>query len=228
MTREEYIEDIKITLGAPVVKIHVEANIGLYVDKAFREVSRFITETRFKTVNYSNGPIDTKDLGINTVVQLFRTHNPSRVPDLSDIYSLTTINTANVSSTNLILSDYVYRTQLNQLKSEMTTDLDFTFDKDDQKLYVNTFYPKPQRLTIVYIPEFRDVSEVHEMFWITYIQRLALAFAKEAEGRVRSKYELSSSLYKLDGDSLISEGITERDAVRQELVENSDIAFPMD
>lgn len=228
MTREEYIEDIKTTLGAPVVELATESIIGNQVDKAFREISRFITETRFKTVSYSKGPIDTSDLGINSVIQLFRTSNPSRVADISDIYSLSTINTAGTSSVNLLLSDYLYRTQLNQLKSTMSTDLDFTFDKDEQKLYVATFYPIPQALTIVYIPEFRDVSEVTERYWVTLILRLALAFTKEAEGRVRSKYKLSSSLYTLDGDQLVSEGITERDAVRQELSDNNDIAFPMD
>ena len=228
MTREEYIQDIKTALGAPVVELATEATIGYQVDKAFREVSRFITETRFKTVSYSSGPIDTSEMGINSVIQLFRTSNPSRIADISDIYSLSTINTAGTSSTNLLLSDYLYRTQLNQLKSTMSTDLDFTFDKDEQKLYVATFYPRPQALTIVYIPEFKDVSEIKEMYWITLILRLALAFAKEAEGRVRSKYKLSSSLYSLDGDQLVSEGITERDAIRQELSDNNDIAFPMD
>ena len=66
------------------------------------------------------------------------------------------------------------------------------------------------------------------MFWINYIQRLSLAFTKEALGRVRGKYNLSSSLYSLDGATLLQEGIAERDAVREELVENSDLAFPID
>ena len=228
MTREEYIEDIKISLGAPIVEVEIVELLGLLVDKAFREVSRFITETRFKTVNYSGAPIDTSDMRINTVIGLLRTSNPSRVADITDVYALATLNVANASSTNLLLSDYLYRTQMNQLKSTISTDLDFTYDKEDRKLYVNTFYPKPSAITIVYIPEFRDVSEVTEMYWVNLIQRLALAFSKEALGRVRGKYELSSSLYKLDGDKLLSEGITERDAVRQELSDNNDLAFPMD
>lgn len=228
MTREEYIEDIKISLGAPIVEVEIEELLGLLVDKAFREVSRFITETRFKTVTYVGAPIDTSVMKINTVIGLLRTSNPSRVADITDVYALSTLNVANASSTNVLLSDYLYRTQMNQLKSTISTDLDFTYDKEDRKLYVNTFYPTPSALTIVYIPEFVDVSEVTEMYWINLIQRLALAFSKEALGRVRGKYELSSSLYKLDGDKLLSEGITERDAVRQELSDNNDLAFPMD
>lgn len=81
---------------------------------------------------------------------------------------------------------------------------------------------------MVYIPEFEDVSDVKEMFWVNYIQRLALAFTKESLGRIRSKYELSSSLYKLDGNSLVQEGISERDTIRQELSDISDTVFPTD
>lgn len=228
MTREEYIEDIKISLGAPIVDIEVESIMGKLVDKAFREVSRYITETRFITVPYSDGVIDTKPYHIDTVIQLFRTNNPSRIGDFTDIYSLSTINTANLSQNNLLLSDYMYRTQMNQLKSTIKTDLEHTFDKADQKIYVDCFYPVPDRITIVYVPEFKDVSDVKEMYWINYIQRLSLAFCKESLGRVRGKYNLSSSLYSLDGDTLLNEGIAERDAIREELSENNDLAFPID
>lgn len=228
MTRDEFIEDVKLSLGAPFVDIEVESIIGKLVDKAFREVSRYIVETRFATVSYSDKGIDVSKYGIESIVQIFRTSNPSRVADFTDIYSLSTLNQANSSSVNLLLSDYLYRTQLAQVKSTITTDMDFTFDKADQKLYVNTYYPQPTQITLVYIPVFKDVSDVKEMYWINYIQRLSLAFTKEALGRVRGKYELSSSLYKLDGDTLLSEGIAERDAIREELNENSDVVFPID
>jgi len=229
MTRDEYIDDIKLSLGAPVVEVEIQEMLGKIVDMAFREIKRYIVDTRFVTVPYSKGPIDLKKYKVDSVIQLFRTANPSRVADFTDIYSLATVSQSNAtSSVNLLMSDYLYRTQLNQLKSTMTTDLDFTYDKEERKLYVNTFYPKPINLTIVYVPEFKDVSDVKEDYWVNYIRRLSLALAKETLGRVRGKYELSSSLYKLDGGTLLSEGIAERDAIRAELNENSDIVFPMD
>ena len=226
MTREEYVEDIKISLGSPVVDVEVEGIIGKLVDKAFREVRRYIVETKFLTLPYSTGGIDLSEYHVDSIIQIFRTRNPNRVADFSDIYALSSVYNANVNSTNLMMSDYLYRTQLHQLKSAMSTDLDFTYDKPI--LHVNTFYPRPDSITIAYIPEFRDVSEVKEQFWINYIQRLSLAFVKESLGRVRGKYKLSSSLYTLDGDTLVSEGIAERDAVRAELNDLSDVVFPMD
>lgn len=228
MTREEMIEDIKISLGSPVIELENESILGQIVDKAFKEVKRYITETRYVTIPYSRGPIDTSGCNINTIVQIFRTSNPNRVTDFTDIYSLSTINAAYTSTTNVLLSDYFYRTQMHQLKSTITTDLDFTYDKENNKLYVNTFYPTPVKLTLAFIPDFHDVSEVREQYWINLINRLALAFAKINLGRIRGKYELSSSLYKLDADTMLSEGISERDAVRTTLDDNSDLVFPID
>lgn len=229
MVRDEYIDDIKVSLGYPVVDLELEDSvIGKLVDKAFREVSRYITETRFVTIPYSTTAIDVTKYKINSVVQIFRSVNPSGHNNVTDVYSLTAMNTSTSPSANPLLSDYIYRTQMNQLKSTITTDLDFTFDKEDQKLYINTYFPRPQKVTLAYIPEFKDVSEVREQYWVNFILRLSLALTKETLGRVRSKYELSSSLYKLDGNQLVAEGIAERDAIRQELNENSDIVFPID
>ena len=228
MTREEFIEDIKISLGAPIVEVEVEELIGKLVDKAFREVSRYITETHYVTIPYREGGIDVSQYHINTVVQIFRTHNPARVLDMTDIYTLSALSYGNSTNVNLLLSDYLYRTQMTQIKNTISTDLDWTYDFACQKLYVNTVYPKPSHITLSYIPEFKDVSDVIEQYWINYINRLALAFTKEALGRVRGKYTLSSSLYSLDGNQLLSEGIAERDAVRAELNENSDIILPLD
>lgn len=228
MTREEYIEDIKISLGAPVVDIEIEDLLGKLVDKAFREVRKYITETRFVTVPYSTQGINVRKYGIDTIVQVLRTQNSTRAKDLADVYTLSAANIGSNSPSSLLLSDYSARVRVTQVKNTMSTDLDHTYDAEAQMLYVNANYPIPSDITLVYVPKFKDVSDVTEDHWISYIQRLSLAFAKESLGRVRGKYDLSSSLYKLDGDQLLSEGIAERDAVRQELKDDSDIVFPMD
>ena len=230
MTREEYVDDILISLGAHIVDVENEEFLGKIVDKAFREVKRFIVKATYMTVPYQKvGGIDLSSYKVDSVIQIFRTANPGLVYDPTDVFSMSALSSANgVSAGSTILNDYMYRTQLNQLKSTISTDLDFTFDPDTKKLHVNTYFPSPTQLTLVYVPEFSDVSEIKEQYWINYIQRLSLAFAKESLGKIRGKYELSSSLYKLDGASLTSEGIQERDQIRAELTENTDLMFPID
>lgn len=222
------ISDAKIELGGPVVDLEIEKMMPELLDKALRDVKPYITETRYVTIPYTRYAIDLTGCNINTVVQIFRTANPSRVADFTDIYSLSTINTANSSPTNLLLADYLYRTQMNQIKSTITTDLDFTFDKSENKIYINTFYPRPIKVTLAYIPDFKDVSDITDQYWINYVQRMFVALCKIALGRIRGKYELSSSLYKLDGSQILSEGLSEREQLLQELSDNSDLVFPMD
>lgn len=231
MTVEEYVEDIKLNLGAPVVEVEIEDYISKLVQKAFREVSRYIVDTRYVTVPYSRC-IDTSEINakIDSVISVIRTSNPTMTTDLQDAFSLSMYSAGGISSaaSTGLLNNITTRMQVHQLKSTMTTDMDFTYDNADNKLYVSCFYPYPSKVTIVYSVKLTDVEQVTNQYWINYINRLGLAFTKEALGRIRGKYDLSSSLYKLDGDTLLSEGIAERDAIRAELNENSDIAFPID
>lgn len=234
MTREEYIEDIKLSLGAPVVEVEIEDYIGKLVDKAFREVSRYIVDTRYATVPYARC-INTSEINeinkkIDSVISVIRTSNPTMTTDLQDAFSLSMYSAGGISSAAAtgLLNNITTRMQVHQLKSTMSTDMDFTYDKEDKKLYLSAFYPYPSKVTIIYSIKHQDVKEIEDQYWVNYINRLALAFTKEALGRVRGKYDLSSSLYKLDGDTLLAEGIAERDAVRAELNENSDVAFPID
>ena len=145
MTREEFVEDVKLSLGYPVVDIELDDSlIGKTVDRAFREVKRYITETRFVTIPYSTTGIDVSKYRINSIIQIFRTQNPAGNNYLTDVFSFGASASSSVQSgstglSDLLLSDYTYRTQINQLKSTIETDLDFTFDKHDQKLYINAY-----------------------------------------------------------------------------------------
>ena len=78
----------------------------------------------------------------------------------------------------------------------------------------------PTSITIQYIPEFKDVSEIYTPYWISYLKRLSVAYAKECEGRIRSKYTLNSGTYNLDGNTLLQEAQSELQQIRTELNEN--------
>ena len=90
----------------------------------------------------------------------------------------------------------------------------------EEKLYLYAQYPLPTSITIQYIPEFKDVSEVYTPYWISYLKRLSVAYTKETEGRIRSKYTLNSGTYNLDGNTLLSEAASELQQIRTELNEN--------
>lgn len=231
MTRDEYIEEVLISLGFPTVQVEIQSIIGRLVDRAFREITKYVVETKYLTINYSTKGISLKDYDVESIILVLRTVNPAGTPYFTDIFSLASmsLNASIGSNTNsLLLNNYMYRTQLSQLKSTITTDMDFTYDTSSQILYLNAYYPLPDKVTLVYSPKLKEVSQIKDSYWEDYILRLSIALSKETLGRVRGKYDLSSSLYKLDADALLSEGITERDQIRSELKDEHDIAFPID
>ena len=88
--------------------------------------------------------------------------------------------------------------------------------------------PFTNAITIQYIPDYKDVEEITEVFWMDIILRLATAYAKQAIGRIRSKYTLNSSAYSLDGEAMLQEANTEIQEIRTFLETNDDLVFPID
>jgi len=58
--------------------------------------------------------------------------------------------------------------------------------------------------------------------------KLAVALAKVTVGRIRSRYTQSNALWTQDGEALLTEGNAELEALRQHMMENSQLVFPID
>lgn len=58
--------------------------------------------------------------------------------------------------------------------------------------------------------------------------KLAVALAKVTVGRIRSRYTQSNALWTQDGEALLAEGNAELEALRQHMMENSQLVFPID
>lgn len=231
MTICDYKEDILLQLGFPVLEIEIEANIERIIDMAFRELKHYITDTRTATIPYVGEKIHIEDNfnkgkdKINTVVYIMRGHSPNRIADFQDIMYL--VSRQN-SLQYLSLTDYSRAMLTQQCKNTIATDLDFYWDKINSDLYVYANYPKPDTITIVYIPEYEKVEDIVEPFWQNLLRRLALALTKEVLGRIRGKYKLNSSTYELDSDVLLSEAQQELSEIRGFLNDNSDMMLPID
>ena len=70
------------------------------------------------------------------------------------------------------------------------------------------------------MPEFTHVNQVYSPHRMSYLKRFSVAYAKEAEGRIRSKYTINSGTYQLDGNTLLSESQKELSEIRNELDSN--------
>ena len=65
-----------------------------------------------------------------------------------------------------------------QIRSTLSTDLLFRYDRHTNLLYINCSFDKPKYITIEYIPRYSDVSEIVSDFWIDILLRLSLAICK--------------------------------------------------
>ena len=211
-----YIEN---QLGGQVLDLELKPeDIKLIVEQAFEEIKHYMTDTYTVTVPYAQC-IDLKKYNIDNVESVMRCQDsiltgiPFQMPAM-DLMNITGMyNLENYTNALLI------KRNLNLL----ATDLDFMWDKPNKKLYVYANPNIPSHITINFKPEYFSVEDIREGHWETQLRKLALGMCKVILGRIRSKYTSNSAKYQLDGNTLLSEGNAEIQAVRQFLDENKDV-----
>lgn len=221
---EHYVDYVKLQLGASVVTVEIEEQIPTIVNMAFTELKTYITDIETLTLPYSN-VIDLSEHKINNIAYVMRGQNSEGLGSAMDVmYLYSRLG----SMGTYTLTDYSNTLLAIQAKNTMATDLDFYFDKRNDKLYLYCNRTLPATVTLVYTPEYTSVEEIIEPFWQNYLKRLSLAQTKEILGRVRGKYTLNSATYNLDADQLLAEAQNELAEIRNYLNSNKDLLMPID
>lgn len=210
---------IESQLGGQVLDLELKPeDIKLIVEQAFEEIKHYMTDTYTVTVPYAQC-VDLKKYNIDNVESVMRCQDsiltgiPFQMPAM-DLMNITGMyNMENYTNALLI------KRNLNIL----ATDLDFMWDKPNRKLYVYANPNIPSHITINFKPEYFSVEDIREGHWETQLRKLALGMCKIILGRIRSKYTSNSAKFQLDGNTLLAEGNTEIQAVRQFLDENKDV-----
>ena len=230
MTLAEYVDEIMFTLGGTVVDVEIEKDLPRCVNKAFREIKQYVTTPAYMTIPFGaqaqgiGGTVDLSDKNVYSVVNVMR----------PDSYNSLSMNTLDVFGLNLSYSAvtnmdaYANRMLRLQQMNTISTDLDFLWDAHRKQLSVTMNPPFSNMITIQYIPDYKDVEEITEVFWVDLILKLATAYAKQILGRIRSKFTLNSSQYSLDGETLLNEANAEIQEIQTFLRTNVDLAFPID
>lgn len=228
LTVEDYVSYIKINLGVPVIWLEIEDLVPDIVKLAFQELKSYISDTETMTVPYAP-VIDLTGKNITSIAYIMRGQQNISVAGLQDMmYIYTSRNRSSGVDNSFTLSDYARGLMVQQNKAALSTDLDFMYDKRNEKLYVYAQNIQPSSITLVYTPDYQDVSEIVEPYWQNYLKRMALAMTKETLGRVRGKYTLNSATYNLDADQLLSEAQSELTEIRTYLNSNKDLLLPLD
>lgn len=228
MTLAEYTEEISFQLGGSVLDLEIANDLPRCVNRAFREIKRYITTPAYMTLpwNSNNGgnKINLKDKKVYSIINVLR---PDSYNSLS-VNSLDVFGLAQSYSAVTNLDAYMNRMLRLQQMNSISTDLDFVWDAHTKDLYVTMNPPYTNQITIAYVPDYQSVEEITEVYWVDIILKLATAYAKQVLGRVRSKYTLNSAQYNLDGETLLAEAKEEIAEIITFLRSNVDLAFPID
>lgn len=224
MKLAEYVDQVSYLLG--LTDSDVE---DVPVDKAvlisFQEVKRYIRTPARRTIPFSYRA-KLSDVGIITQKVLYVQAAQPRIG-----LTLSSIDAGNVfqvaaavgtfggvgNSSVINVDPIITEMALAQVRNTISTDFQWTYDRENDLLYCTHRDPIPTQITVTYVPDFQDVSEIEDPVWINYILRFAEANAKKARGRARSKYTVEGSNVSLDGEQLVNEANEELNNLRTEL-----------
>lgn len=225
MTMEEIVDEVSFMLGLPANDNVENLQIERAVLLAFRELKRYMKTPVEKTVPYQPR-IKLKDVGIFTVKVLRVMPSYPRIGltmssiDSGNVFQVAAaVNTysaiGNTSSINI--DPIMTEMAMAQVRNALTTDFQWDYDSANDVVYCTHRDPMPATVTVRYVPDFQDVSEIKNTTWQDYLVRLSEAHMKRALGRTRSKYKITGSNVELDGDTLLTEADADLTKIREEL-----------
>lgn len=239
---EDVRDEIKLKLTGDLLEFELEdETLDKVINSAIRELQRYITTTRLITIPFKqcidlSDPSDTNDeqLDVNYVVMIYRTHDVGGNADTTSYDPMQVAQwqmlsgMGNLAYFNDAVYNYSAWTTLQQIRNTTSTDLAFKFDKVTKKLYINSSTGTPDYITIEYIPVIKSVDEINSEYWEDILVRLSLALTKVTIGRIRSRYTQSNALWQGDGETILQEGQEELKELREALINNSELYFPID
>lgn len=225
MTMDEIKSEVQFLMGIPANENVEDLEIERSILIAFRELKRYIRTPVDKTVPYSTR-LNLSELNIHTrtVLNVFaaipRIGLTMNTIDAGNVFQIAAaVNTYSMigNTTSLNIDPIMTEMAMAQVRNTLGTDFQWNFDKQNNVIYCAHRDPRPSVVTIRYVPDFQDVSEILGYTYIDYLVRMSVANYKLALGRTRSKYTVEGSNVTLDGETLLSEGNAELEAIRTEL-----------
>ena len=148
MTTVDVIDEIKLELTGGVLDLEIEdVTIELVIKKALRELQRYWDETSFVTIPYESCiDLEKYQLDSCSIVKVYRTtgmgttSNDENLMTMDPLYAQQFMIFSN-AGTMFNIQDYVMNyaawTTLNQTRNTISTDMSFTEDKHNKKIYIN-------------------------------------------------------------------------------------------
>lgn len=224
MTIAEYTDDMSLAVPWTEAEVSEGTDVKILM-MAFRELKSRIHEYADLTVPYSQR-ISLKNIKLKDFISVRRATAPPGLgvgsPNGSIFSTLAGMVPIGGSAVVQPYLDSYTETMLVQtIKNTISTDMQYSYDEQNQCLYLASNVPYPTHVTITYIPRYDDPTEIVTDYWQAWLRRLAIAHLKVYVGQKRSKVKITGSPVQLNGEELLSEGLTELKEIREYLAQNN-------
>ena len=200
MPNDELKNYIKLMLGDDYVEVELtDATLNVIIKQTLDKIAPFYDGRRY--ILGTGKVVDLTDhaSAIKEIIKVYNTTN-------SNIYSLQEYvfggNGIMIYSSRLMDRLELY-TCYKMLYNELNYTKDINFKYIKPTLYLDDYSNSVVIEALVRPEDLSDIDPASEYY--AWVKDYALALAKEAVGRIRSKFQTDGSPYQLDGERLISE-----------------------
>ena len=244
--RQNIIEDCMIALGYPVITLFItQRQINRLIDFSVRRCEGKACQTFLETFYVRGGCIDVSKYNMEAVRFIYRADigtgsgnsnsncscgcgcgdsssaslSPYSGCDICDklckyrMYSWGLTGGADRMRLYDMMAYQYARSELENLSLD-----DWYLDSVEGKLYLDGF---SGWVTVEYVKSKVTMEDLNEnTYWKTWVRDYTLAMVKITEGRIRGKYKISSGVFEIESDELVSEGQSEKENLEQKLDED--------
>ena len=218
MLVDELIAEIKVDLGCDINSLGIsDTSIGLKINEAVRKISVYAPYVCTETLQVSGGKIQLPE-DTTTVLAILNFNKASAtrakvIADDTDLFSVSRY----LYNYNDLSDPYIFLMQKNAvstLQSFVRLD-DYHYDKQSHSVFISNH--DGSNLTVKYLRKYRSLEEIEDTDILQTVKEYALALCKIIEGEIRRKLQSAPGAIQLDGDSLVSEGMSEKQAIEDRL-----------
>lgn len=219
MLMDELIEEIKIDLGSDINSLGIkDATILQKVEEALRKISVYAPYVCTEMFTVQGKSVGLPDDSI-AVISIENIDNPSATSaqvaqNDTDLFSVSRY----LYNYNDLSDPYIFLMQKNAVSTlqSFVSSTDYYFDKHTHKLMLSNFDGKS--VCVKYLRKYRSVEEIEDNDILQRVKEYALALCKIIEGNIRRKLQSAPGAIQMDGDSLVSEGMSEKQNIEDRLV----------
>ena len=216
---DELISEIKIDLGSDVNSLGIsEDTIGLKIEEALRKISVYAPYETTEMFTVEGGSVQMPS-DTTAVIEVKNLDKPPAtgarvVSDDTDLFSVSRY----LYNYNDLSDPYIFLMQKNAVSTlqSFVKFTDYHYEKTTHKLYISNY--EGETLCVKYLRKYRYIEEIEDIDVLQRVKEYSLALCKIIEGNIRRKLQSAPGAIQLDGDDLVSEGMSEKREIEEKLV----------